>query len=159
MSLTIEQLAGQVAALEARLVSLETGATAAATPDVASDYEMSGDYGDPVIKYGLKPKYWAEQPDPFVGRRFSETSPEYMDATARYYDACAFMARKEGGDENVRKAEYKSKDARRARGHAKRLREVSVSAERYGTSGSGASAKHAVTPEAEYSDLGDEIPF
>jgi hypothetical protein len=89
---------------------------------VADDSDLDGQHGDVRVKYGLKVKYWKEQPDPFVGKKWSQCSPEYLDASAKYLDACAFMAQKEGGEDNEKKARYKALDASRARGWAARIR-------------------------------------
>ena len=116
-------MAARLTAIEARLAALEAaGAKPVASSDsnaVADDRDLDSEYGDPVIRFGLKEKYWKEQPDPNIGYKFSECSPEYLDATAKYLSACAYMKRKEGDE---KKAGYKDRDAARARGWAKRIR-------------------------------------
>ena len=116
-------------AIEERLAKIEARA---AGGEVASDYEMSGQYGDPAVRFPLKDKYFAN--DDNVGKKFSECTPEYLDATAKYYDACAHMLRhpKDGKAADEKKAGYKELDAKRARGHAKRLRESAIMPERPG---------------------------
>lgn len=136
MSLTLETMAAKFLALEARVESLEKAKPAAAsgpapkvdTSAIADDADLDSKYGDPRIKYGLKEKYWKEQPDPHIGMAFSECPPEYLDATAKYLSACEYMARKEGGEANEKKARYKALDAARARGWSNRNRERGVTA-------------------------------
>lgn len=112
----------------ARIAAVESGAQRRVAEQVesekkvADDYDLDSEWGDPKIRYGLKEKHWKQQPDTHVGRRFSECEPEYLDAFARYLDACAYMARKDGGEDNEKKAKYKSRDAARARGWAARVR-------------------------------------
>ncbi len=133
-ALTLEMLASKVMVLETEVEALKKAKPVAGpapkvdTSAVADDADLDSKYGDPTIKYGLKEKYWKEQPDPFIGRRFSEATPEYLDATAKYLSACEYMARKEGGEENEKKARYKALDAARARGWSKRNRERGVTA-------------------------------
>jgi len=119
--MTHEELVMEVQALKARVVSLETQRTqkADSKKPVADDADLDGEWGDPRIRYGLKAKYLKEQPDPNVGKTYSECTPEYLDITAKYLDACAYMARKDGED---KKAGYKERDASRARGWAQRKR-------------------------------------
>lgn len=119
--MTSEQMVKELQTINAKLDRLLAGKTAAKSRagEVADDADLDSQWGDPGIRYGLKVKYWAEQPDPFIGRRYSECSPEYLDATAKYLDACAYMARKDGED---KKAGYKERDAARARGWAQRKR-------------------------------------
>lgn len=120
----------EIEALKARVTALEEGVhrkvaqQAADEKKVADDYDLDSEWGDPKVRFGLKEKYWKEQPDPFIGFKFSECTPEYLDATAKYLDACAYMARKNGGEENEKKAHYKARDAARARGWAARIRKA-----------------------------------
>ena len=89
---------------------------------VAEDAELDSQRGDPRIKYGLKEKYWPAQPDPFVGKTYSQTTPEYLDATAKYLDACGYVFERKDTEAERKKAHWKYIDAGRARGWAKRLR-------------------------------------
>jgi len=122
----VAALTARVVALEARLAAVEAGGARATSGGgggdshaVADDHDLNSEYGNPIVRYGLKPKYWSEQPDPFIGYKFSECTPEYLDATAKYLGACAYMKRKEGDD---KKAGYKDRDAARARGWAAKIR-------------------------------------
>ncbi len=123
----------RLAVLERRVASLEktnaallaalggkTGAVSSG--EVATDAELDSKYGDSRIRFGLKAKYWPQQPDPNVGKLWSECDPEYLDATAKYLEAYAFMAAKGTSEEDKKKARYRSADAARARGWARRIR-------------------------------------
>jgi len=110
-------------ALEKRLAAranAPAGPPADAGGGVASAADLDGPHGNPTIKYDPKEKYW--QGESFVGYHFSETSPEYLDAMARYLDACAFMGAKDEDEKKRKAASYKARDAARARGWAARLR-------------------------------------
>jgi hypothetical protein len=87
----------------------------------ASDDDLDGQYGDPEIKFGLKAKYWKEQPDQFQGKHYSECTPKYLKAVAQYKTAVAYMADKEGTEESEKKSFYAKLDAGRAIGWAKRI--------------------------------------
>jgi hypothetical protein len=87
---------------------------------IADARDLDGQYGNPTIKFDPKPKYWTGPS--FVGYRYSECSAEYLDAVAKYLDACAYMKRKDGGPDAAKQAGYKEKDAARARGWAARAR-------------------------------------
>lgn len=153
----------KLATIEAMLAQLLAGGGASSgasasgvAPDarsggrVASDDDLDSDRGDPTIRFDPKPKYWPGAS--FVGYRFSEVpDPAYLDAMAKYLDACAYMAgqsAKKGQDveKNEKSARFKALDAARARGWAARLRKrggvVSQS-----------------TTSTEYTTTDDEIPF
>jgi hypothetical protein len=87
---------------------------------IADDRDLDGQHGDPTIKFDPKEKYWRGAS--YVGYRFSETEPDYLDAMAKYLDACAYMAEQDADEKKRRGAVYKRKDAARARGWAARLR-------------------------------------
>lgn len=95
----------------------DNGGAAKSDEAIADDADLDGQHGDPTIKYDLREKYW--QGEPYSGQRFSECPPEYLDAMAKYLSACAWGKRKDG-DEKA--AGYKDKDAARARGWARRIR-------------------------------------
>lgn len=94
---------------------------AAAPKDVASDRDLDGKYGDPVIKFN--PRDWTG--DSFNGSRFSECPPDFLDMVAETFDY--FAQKAEAANERTDKgkpvADYKQADAARARGWAKRLRD------------------------------------
>lgn len=123
---TLESLAAEIGKLTSRIAKLEASKKLASndSDSVASDRDLDSDHGDPVIRFGLKEKYWPEQPDPNIGYKFSECSPEYLDATAKYLSAVAWACRRANGSQpaDEKKAGYKEKDAARARGWAARIR-------------------------------------
>lgn len=130
-----------------------TTPSGSASGDIASDQDLDGQYGNPAVRFELKEKYWPG--DSFVGYTFSECPPEYLDATARYLDACVYMANKSGDEEAIKKATYKAKDAARARGWAKRIRagwEPAAQPDGFATSNG------ALAPTGGYSN-DDDIPF
>lgn len=104
-------------AIMSMLRSQPSGKPGSEDEPVAEDNDLDGDYGNPEIRFDPKPKYWNGAS--FAGKRFSECTAEYLDAMAKYLKACAWGARKDGDD---KKAGYKEKDAARARGWARRIR-------------------------------------
>jgi hypothetical protein len=113
----------RLAAIEARLAALESGGGASsgstsAAGAVATDYEMSGQYGDPILK--KHPPRWTGPAGEFVGKRFSQCSPEILDVVAGFNDWKADKEASTPGKEKY--AAYSRKDAARARGWAARLR-------------------------------------
>lgn len=87
---------------------------------IADDRDLDGQHGDPTIKFDPSAKYW--NATSYEGYHFSETEPDYLDAMAKYLDACAYMAEKDSDERKRKSAIYKRKDAARARGWAQRLR-------------------------------------
>jgi hypothetical protein len=87
---------------------------------VASDAEMNGQYGDPEIR--KDPSRWSGEP--FAGKRFSETTPDYLDCVASFKDWQAEKDEKaDAKDAKGRpRATWSRRDARLARGWAARLR-------------------------------------
>lgn len=95
-------------------------ARAAQPKPVASDRDLDGKYGDPVLKF--MPRDWTGQG--FKGSRFSQCPPELLDLVAETFDYFASQseAKHEVTDKGKPVAEYKRQDAARARGWAKRMR-------------------------------------
>lgn len=89
--------------------------------DVANDRDLDGPHGDPTVRFDPPSKYWGGAS--FTGYHFSETEPDYLDAQAKYLDACAYMAEKDSDEKKRKSARFKRLDAARARGWAKRLRD------------------------------------
>jgi hypothetical protein len=87
---------------------------------VADDSDLDGEWGNPTIKYDPRERYWTGPS--FVGYHYSETAPDYLDATAKYLEAVAFMSAKDTDEKSQKRAKYSAKDAARARGWAARLR-------------------------------------
>ncbi len=88
---------------------------------VADGRDLDGPYGNPEIR--RDPPRWTGPS--FVGRRFSEASPDFLDALAGFYDWKARESDKR--DERVKGGALKSRfirlDAARARGWRKRILE------------------------------------
>lgn len=131
--------------------SAQHGAGGAA-PNIAPDADLDGQYGDPKIGKDPPERYWPSR-ESFVGARFSDAPPEYLDAVAKWNDARAFMSQRDldaGRDveKNQKTLRYATSDAARARGHAARIR-----------------ARAATAPPAsggtstEYTTTDEEIPF
>lgn len=171
----------RIAALESRVAALESAkaSPSKSTGEVASDHDLDGKFGNEPIRRDPSSKYW---PGPsHVGDRMSDCPAEYLDALAKYKDACAHMNEKSGDASKAKYIEYDRRDAARARGWAARIRSgkvVQAPADPFGlrtpdtrysgTSGHGGVAKHTGTPEpadAGFDDFagdtgGDpEIPF
>jgi hypothetical protein len=147
MSFTPEETA-VLKRLAAGLLGLSAPATAsrAAAPagEVASDADLDGQYGDFEIRRDPTAKYW--EGAPHVGRKCSQCPPEYLDALARYKDACAYMNEQSGDASKAKYIGYDRRDASRARGWAVRLRAAPPPA---------ATAASSREP----GDDSDEIPF
>lgn len=96
-------------------------ARAAAPKAIASDRDLDGTYGDPVVKF--LPRDWMGES--FKGCHFSQCPAAFLDMLAETFDYFASQA--EAKDERTDKgkpvADYKRQDAARARGWAKRIRD------------------------------------
>jgi hypothetical protein len=93
----------------------------AAHPDVASDRDLDGKYGDPEVK-AKDPRDWSGPT--MKGRKFSECDPAYLDLLATRLD---YFAKKADDGKEVTasgkpKSTYYRLDAARARGWAARIR-------------------------------------
>jgi hypothetical protein len=136
------------------LKALAAGLLAAQMPSggngaCAGDADLDGKYGDPRVRKDPSAKYWTGESH--VGMPLSACSPEYLDAFAKWKDACAYMNRKDGSEEKLKYAGYEEKDAARARGWAVRIR-------------AGWKAAATETPKADEAaqteeDNVDDIPF
>lgn len=85
--------------------------------DPAPDKILDGPNGDPEIRFD--PKFW--KGDPQIGKRFSQTSPSYLEAVANL--AVWKMNNPQGqtDEEKKKKAGYAKWDAMKALGWKKRL--------------------------------------
>lgn len=97
---------------------------AAAPKAIASDRDLDGRYGDPVLKF--LPRDWTGPS--FKGCKFSECPAPLLDLVA---ESCEYFARQ--ADEKGERTEkgkpvgdFKRADAARARGWAKRIRDGKV---------------------------------
>ena len=106
----------------------EARVTQGATKSVAAeatDRDLDGDYGNPVVK-AKDPRDWTGET--MNGKRFSECPAEYLELVADRLDYFAGQAEVTGELASNGKpvAGYKRLDAARARGWAKRIREGKV---------------------------------
>jgi hypothetical protein len=103
--------------LKALLLVMSEKRTDAPPAVIANDADLDGQYGNPEVR-AKDPRDWTGEP--MKGRRFSECPAEYLDMLAARFD---FFA---GQESDSKKAGYCRKDAARARGWAKRMREGRV---------------------------------
>lgn len=121
----------RLAALEARLSAVEArlagGATAGGSSGggIASDADLDGEYGDPIVK--KDPKKWLEQGgESYAGCRMSECPSDYLRMLASLFDWMAGKDEEKGKTyknkrgEDVPTAPFNRTAAARARGWAKR---------------------------------------
>lgn len=80
---------------------------------VATDEELDGPRGDPIVK--VVPKSW--KGDNFKGRKLSECSTEFLKMIASFFDWSAGKKREAG---EAKYADYAELDAARARGWLRR---------------------------------------
>lgn len=92
-------------------------APGAAGKPLASDADLDGQYGDPII-VAKDPRDWSG--DSMKGKHFSECPAEYLDMVADRLDY--FSSQLGTGPEDTKKRGYNMKDAARARGWAVRQR-------------------------------------
>jgi hypothetical protein len=106
--------------IDASMSELVRQRRAAAPKPVASDRDLDGKYGNPVLKFN--PRDWTGAP--FKNRRFSECPPELLDLVASTFDFFAEQADQKREKTNNGKpvGDFKRADAARARGWAQRIR-------------------------------------
>jgi hypothetical protein len=104
----------RLARIEAALTSRGGGASGA----VADDADLDSQYGNPVIR--KDPTKW--QGPSYVGRTYSECSPEYLDSLAGLLDWKAGKNAQDPDEKKQKYAAYDRRDAARARGWAARIR-------------------------------------
>ncbi len=116
----------------------------AAPPVVASDSDLDGQWGDPVVR-AKDPRDWTGESQ--LGKPFSECPAEYLDLVASRLDFFAEKAEAEGTLTTSGKpvAPYNRKDAARARGWAARIRHGYKPAE----NGAGGFPSDAGAPSAD----------
>jgi hypothetical protein len=92
---------------------------AAADGDIASDEDLDGKYGDPEVR--RDPPRWSGES--YAGRKYSETSPEFLDVMASFLDWAASQAeaKNETTASGQPRAPYLRRDAARARGWKARM--------------------------------------
>lgn len=120
----VAEIMAVLARLENKIDALAARKAAPATiPDggaVASEKDLDSQYGDPSIKKKDPPRW--DGPS-FVGKKYSECSPEYLDCLAGFLDWKAEKDAEKGTEDGNKYAGYARKDAARARGWAKRKRD------------------------------------
>lgn len=84
----------------------------------ADDADLDGQYGDPSVR--KNPPRW--EGESFEGRRYSETTPEYLEALAGFLKWKSGKDDAKGTEDGRKYASFARKDAARALGWAKRLR-------------------------------------
>lgn len=96
-------------------------ARAAGPKAIATDRDLDGQYGDPVLKF--MPRDWSGQS--FKEAHFSECPPELLDMVSETLEWAAGQSESKGELTAKGKpvAGYKRQDAARARGWAKRMRD------------------------------------
>lgn len=133
----IGALGARVTALESLVKRLDSGAGGGQASGgsnnregrIASDQDLDGQYGNPEIRYDPKERYWTGAS--YVGQRFSECPSDYLLAMATGLEATVWGLNKgaeecgtggdpDGAEAKLKKAKFKSLDAARARGWAKR---------------------------------------
>lgn len=104
--------------VEERIAKLET--EVAGLKEALAPADIDGQYGDPDIRKDPSAKYWSGES--YQGKKMSQCSPDYLEAFAKYKDACAYMNEREGNPEKAKYVGYDRRDAKRARAWAERLR-------------------------------------
>jgi hypothetical protein len=119
MAATEESLA-LLRSMDASLKQIVKLLTKTAPPEIADDRDLDSQYGDPVVK--LNPRDWTGEP--CKGRRMSECPAAFLDQLAETFDYFARKAEDTNEMYNGKPvAPYKRKDAARARGWSKRVRD------------------------------------
>lgn len=123
MSATDETLA-LLRSIDASLKELVARKRAAQPKAVASDRDLDGKYGDPVLRFS--PRDWTGQS--FKNCHFSQCPPDLLDLVADTLDWFGRQADEKGEltDKGKPVGDFKRADAARARGWAKRAREGRV---------------------------------
>ena len=123
----------------------------------ADDNDLDGQWGDPEVR--KDPKRW--DGESMVGRRYSETSPEFLRCLAGFLTWKADKNSENVSDEKAQKyAVYDQRDAARALGWAKRL-ESGWQAPRASRPSSRAKKSEARwnEPPAPQTDDDENLPF
>lgn len=142
------------------------GGSSAQRGAIADDADLDSQWGDPEIR--KDPPRW-DGPS-FAGCRYSECTPEYLETLAGFLDWKADRDEEEGRVTSKGKptAPYSRKDAARARGWAKRIREgraaPAASQRSNGGHGAGYGGGNGGAPAGDYGpppddDFNDDIPF
>jgi hypothetical protein len=105
----------RLAALEARPVA-SAAATLPAEGAVASDADLDGEHGDPLVR--KDPPRWTGES--YAEKHYSECSSAFLLCLAGFLDWCGENDATSDNEKYRKNARYKRLDAARARGWAKR---------------------------------------
>src|SRR5713101_6221290 len=121
MSTSGDQAIALLHSIDTTLKALLTLMRGNAPKEIATDADLDGQWGDPIVR-AKDPRDWSHESQ--IGRLFSECSPEYLDLVAARLDFFAEKAEAEGTLTSSGKpvAPYNRRDAARARGWARRIR-------------------------------------
>jgi hypothetical protein len=121
MAVTTDQMYAVFQSIDATLKALLALQRAKEGPQVASDADLDGQYGDPLVR-AKDPRDWTGESQ--IGKSFSECPAEYLDLVAARLDFFAEKAEAENTLTTTGKpvAPYNRRDAARARGWAARIR-------------------------------------
>lgn len=122
MSATGEEAVALLKSIDQSLKLLVGLMKVAKPKEIAGDSDLDSQYGDPIVN-AKDPRDWTGPTQ--KGKRFSQCSSEYLELLASRLDFFADIAEKEGKTTAAGKpvAPYNRRDAARARGWAKRVRE------------------------------------
>lgn len=117
----LQQIVAELQAMNRALIArapAPAGKASSSAPTIASDADLDGPHGDPVVKY--PPKDWPGED--FRGMPLSQTSASFCERMAGYWDWQASGDEKSGDEKKIKSARFKRLDAARARGWERRLR-------------------------------------
>ncbi len=141
---TAQDVIDTLRSIDATLKSLLALQRSTQPAEVATDADLDGQWGDPVVR-AKDPRDWTGESQ--LGKPFSECPAEYLDLVASRLDFFAEKAENEGTLTTSGKpvAPYNRKDAARARGWAARIRHGYKPAE----NGAGGFPSDAGAPSAD----------
>ena len=143
---TLKRIEAKLDAVLAKRQQEERSRPAKQTENVAGDSDLDGKYGNPLVRFS--PRDWSGAP--YKGCRYSDTEPEFLDMLANTLE---YFADKKANDDPT-KSGYDRKDAARARGWAKRLRDG------WEPESEGDASEEPAQRSYDFDDSGkDDIPF
>lgn len=156
MGATSEDVLAVLKSIDAGIKQLLVQTRVAKPKEIASDSDLDGQYGDPVIK-AADPRDWTGPSQ--KGKHFSECSSEYLNLVADRLDYFADVAERENKLTSTGKpvAPYNRKDAARARGWAARVRAGRVPQRQTEQSDPTWDAPPPPTSDGDFTDA--DIPF
>lgn len=120
----LSQIRDHLASIDRNIASLVARRRASEPKPIASDRDLDGQHGNPVVKFN--PRDWTGAS--CKGRRMSECPAPFLDLLAQTFDYFGDQAEQKNERTNSGKpvADYKRADAARARGWAQRIRDGKV---------------------------------